>query len=268
LALLEEDQRLPSARIKDAVWLTVKEVLLLEDDLHLSDFVPAEVHAVVGTKLRAATGIELSPGGTDGYRRNDPVAGVHDHNVVAHNEIAVPAPFRINFDQCVRNLYHAHVSWHGLADPDRDVDIIDTRNVAPGKHGPLNIGALFRRQIDAATVRTLPSLPLLSLTLIGLISLARGRPALPGRLRLILVALALALTGGLIRLPALLRLALFALALFVFRLTLLPLTLTSGLIGLPALFGLALFALALFVFRLTLLPLALTSGLIGLPALF
>jgi len=122
-----------------------------------------------------------------------------------------------------RDFDHAHARRHRGAHVDREVDVAGTRYIAAGQDRLSDLGALLRRQADAATRRALLSLTLLGLPLLAGLTLLtllplRGLPLglvslLALRLRL-LVLLPLALARGLIALllslARLLGLTLFA----------------------------------------------------------
>jgi hypothetical protein len=139
------------------------------------------------------------------------VTGIYDHDLVAHDEVLVAAPFRMDLDQHIRHGDDAHMRRYRGADADCEVDAIDTRHVPPGQHGLLNPGALLGREVHA---RARLRLTLLGLALSGLIlRLVLTRLSL---LRLTLVTLlGLALVA--------LGLALVALGLTLVALTLIPL---------------------------------------------
>lgn len=163
---------------------------------------------------------------------------VHDDDLIADDEVHVPAPLGIDLDEGPGNRHHADPGRHGCADAQGEIDVVDPRHVTAGQHRLPNPRALFRRQVGTATrlacLPLLRRLPLLRLTLLR--SLARL-----GLTWLALAWLALAWLG-----LTLLRLT---------RLTLLTLrTLTAGLVplllALAALLRLILFALLRSRFRL------------------
>ena len=185
--------------------------------------------------------------------RDDPVVAVDDDDLIAHDEVHVPAPLGIDLDEGWGNRHHADAGRHGCADAQGKINVVDPRHIAAGQHRLPNLRALFRRQVGTAAclaclsllgLALLRRLPLLGLTLLR--SLARL-----GLTWLALAWLALAWLG-----LTLLRLT---------RLTLLTLrTLTAGLVllllALAAL--LTLFALLRSRFRL-----GLARRLAALPAL-
>ena len=190
------------------------------------------------------------------------MAAIDDDNLVTHHEEGVSAPFGMDLDQRGRHFDDAHAGRNDGADAEREVDAVNTRHVAAGQDGLLDLGALLGGQVDgAAGTLALLSLPLLSLALL------RALPCLTLLGRWSLLALLslrrLALRRGLVTLLCgLVAIALttLSLTLFVFvSLTLVLLTLVllaraGGLIPL-ALTTLSLALLAL-VFLLALLTLA------------
>jgi hypothetical protein len=55
----------------------------------------------------------------DGRRligRNDLVTGADDDDIIAHHEISIPAPLRVDFDEGRRQLDHAHARRHDRSD--------------------------------------------------------------------------------------------------------------------------------------------------------
>ena len=163
---------------------------------------------------------------------------VHDDDLIADDEVHVPAPLGIDLDEGRGNRHHADPGRDGCADAQGEIDVVDPRHVTAGQHCLPNPRALFRRQVGTATrlacLPLLRRLPLLRLTL------------LRGLARLGLTWLALAWLGLTWLGLTLLRLT---------RLTLLTLrTLTAGLVplllALAALLRLILFALLRSRFRL------------------
>jgi hypothetical protein len=168
---------------------------------------------------------------------------VHDDDLIADDEVHVPAPLGIDLDEGPGNRHHADPGRHGCADAQGEIDVVDPRHVTAGQHRLPNPRALFRRQVGTATrlacLPLLRRLPLLRLTLLR--SLARLGLTWLALAWLALAWLALAWLG-----LTLLRLT---------RLTLLTLrTLTAGLVplllALAALLRLILFALLRSRFRL------------------
>jgi hypothetical protein len=136
--------------------------------------------------------------------RYDAVAVVHDDDVILGDEIKVPAPFRMNFDECVRNLHHAYAGGHDCPDTQGEIDPIHPGYITPGEHCLLDSRALLGRERHAAGGRS-------GLQLAGL-----GQPQLASLLGLGRLSLAL-LRLGLLSLP-LLRLGLLSLPLLRLRL--------------------------------------------------
>jgi len=136
--------------------------------------------------------------------RYDAVAVVHDDDVILGDEIKVAAPFRMNFDECVRNLHHAYAGGHDRPDTQGEIDPIHPGYITPGEHCLLDSRALLGRERHAAGGRS-------GLHLAGL-----GLPLLASLLGLGLLSLPL-LRLGLLSLP-LLRLGLLSLPLLRLRL--------------------------------------------------
>jgi hypothetical protein len=182
--------------------------------------------------------------------RDDPVVAINDDDLIADDEVHVPAPLGMDLDERRGNRHHMHVTWHGGANAHGEVDVVDPRYIAAGQHRLPNLRALLCRQAHAAARLALLSLTLLAgLTLLTLLAGLTLLTLLPLR----------SLTLGLVSLLTL-RLRL---------LVLLPLALAGGLIALlfflATLLGLTLLALLRSGFSLTLRRLA--RGLPVLPAL-
>jgi hypothetical protein len=157
--------------------------------------------------------------------RNDPVVAVDDDDLIANDEVHVPAPLGMDFDERGGNLHHPNAGWHCGADAEGEVDVIDPRRVPAGQDRLSDLRALLRCQVHAtarlALLRlTLLSLPLLrslawlSLTWLTGLALLRRLTCLALLTLLSLRSLARAL------IPLLLRLPLFALLRSRFALTL------------------------------------------------
>src|SRR5262249_12454199 len=65
--------------------------------------------------------------------RDDPVVAINDDDLIADDEIHVPAPLGMNPDERRGYLHHPHAGWHRGADADREVDVIDTRYIPAGQ---------------------------------------------------------------------------------------------------------------------------------------
>jgi len=269
LLALERSQGLNGGLIQHAVRLVDVEPFLDQHRLHLPDLLGAEIKHGCAAPLRSAmAGVELRTAlrrRSYGDDRDDLTALVDDDDVVTRHEEPVTPELRENLDERWIDVDDAHAGRDHRADRQREVHVIDARQVAASKHRLLNSDALVGRQIHSAADLTLLRLTLLSLALRsrGLLNLARlslvALWALPLSL-IVLLALALwwvlaliarSLTGGLIaRRLTLLGLALHALVtltlLALFLLALLGLALhTLVTLTLLALFLLALLALAL-----------------------
>src|SRR5262249_20198055 len=191
--LLERDQRLPGLRTKFAVDFNA-EAVSDQHLLHLAYLFDAEVHGAAAARgdRAAAAAVELRARRADRNHRDDPVSVVDDHDLVAHHEILVAAPFRMDTDQHIRNLHDAHAGRHRGAHAHREVDVVNPRHVRLRENLLANLGALLGRQLDATLLAAGLALP----ALLGLARLALLLASLV-RLRLSLPALfALALTGG------------------------------------------------------------------------
>lgn len=202
---------------------------------------------------------------------DDPVVAVNDDDLITNNEVHVPAPLGMDFDERRGNLYHPDASWHRGANADGEVDVVYPRHIPAGQDCLSNLRALLRCQVDAAARLALLRLTLLSLPLsllrrLAWLSLLPGLPLLrrlTGLALLTLLALRrlasglIALLLSLATLLGLILLALLPLALLALW-TLLGLTgvLLALALALAALLSLTLLALlALALLRLTLLAL-------------
>ena len=43
---------------------------------------------------------------------DDPVVAVNDDDLITNDEVQVPAPLRMDFDERRGNLHHPHTGWH------------------------------------------------------------------------------------------------------------------------------------------------------------
>jgi hypothetical protein len=98
--------------------------------------------------------------------RNDPVVAVDDDDLIANDEVHVPAPLGMDFDERGGNLHDPNAGWHGGANADGEVDVVDARHIAAGQHRLPNLRALLRCQVHAAARLALLRLTLLSLPLL------------------------------------------------------------------------------------------------------
>jgi hypothetical protein len=96
------------------------------------------------------------------------VVAINDYDLIADDEVPVPAPLGMDLDERRGNLHHMHVTWHGGANADGEVDVVDARHIAAGQHRLPNLRALLRGQADAAARLALLRLTLLRLTLLRL----------------------------------------------------------------------------------------------------
>src|SRR5205807_4826273 len=74
----------------------------------------------------------------------------------------------MDLDERRGNLHHMHVTWHGGANAEGEVGVVDARHIAAGQHRLPNLRALLRGQADAAARLALLRLTLLRLTLLRL----------------------------------------------------------------------------------------------------
>jgi hypothetical protein len=161
--------------------------------------------------------------------RDDPVAAVDDDDLITNDEIHVPAPLGIDFNERRGNRYNPDAGWHRGAGAEREVDAINPRHISAGQDRLPDLRPLLRCQVCAAAGLALLSLALLTLPLLrcltslALLTLLALRGLIRG-----LIALSLVRLRGL--LAAILLHPLIALALR----SLFPLSL-RGLLGLTAL---------------------------------
>ena len=200
------------------------------------------------------------------------MVAVDDDDLIANDEIHVPAPLGIDFNERRGNRYNPDAGWHRGAGAEREVDVTSPRHIPAGQDRLSDLSPLLRCQGFAAArlallrlallalplLRCLTSLALLTLlALRGLIrglialSLVRLRGLLAAILLHPLIALALrslfplslrGLARGLALLPAL-RLALLLSLRGLLGLTLLRRRLGLALGGTTALLASALHAL-------------------------
>jgi hypothetical protein len=135
--------------------------------------------------------------------RDDPVVAVDDDDLVTNDEIHVPAPLGMDFNERRGNLYNPDAGWHRGASPEREVDVINPRHIPASQDRLFDLRPLLCCQVHAAARLALLRLALLSLALLR--RLTRLSLALLRRLTL-LTRLAL-----LWRLPSLALLTLLAL---------------------------------------------------------
>jgi hypothetical protein len=149
--------------------------------------------------------------------RDDPVAAVNDDDLITNDEIHVPAPLGIDFNERRGNCYNPDAGWHRGAGAEREVDVINPRHIFAGQDRLPDLRPLLRCQVCAAAgLALLPlallrlallTLPLLRcLTSLALLTLLALRGLIRG-----LIALSLVRLGGL--LAAILLHPLIALAL-------------------------------------------------------
>ena len=76
--------------------------------------------------------------------RDDPVVAINDDDLIADDEVHVPAPLGMDSDERRGNRHHMHVTWHGGANTDGEVDVIDPRYIAADQDLFPNLRALLR----------------------------------------------------------------------------------------------------------------------------
>src|SRR6476661_5910943 len=139
--------------------------------------------------------------------RDDPVAAVNDDDLITNDEIHVPAPLGIDFNERRGNCYNPDAGWHRGAGAEREVDVINPRHIFAGQDRLPDLRPLLRCQVCAAAGLALLPLPLRRcLTSLALLTLLALRGLIRG-----LIALSLVRLGGL--LAAILLHPLIALAL-------------------------------------------------------
>ena len=100
--------------------------------------------------------------------RDDPVASVDDDDLIANDEIHVPAPLGIDFNERRGNRYNPDAGWHRGAGAEREVDAINPRHISAGQDRLPDLRPLLRCQVCAAAGLALLSLALLPLALLRL----------------------------------------------------------------------------------------------------
>jgi hypothetical protein len=100
--------------------------------------------------------------------RDDPVAAVDDDDLITNDEIHMPAPLGIDFNERRGNRYNPDAGWHRGAGAEREVDVINPRHISAGQDRLPDLRPLLRCQVYAAAGLTLLSLALLSLALLTL----------------------------------------------------------------------------------------------------
>ena len=96
------------------------------------------------------------------------MVAINDDDLIADDKVHVPAPLGMDLDERRGNRHHMHVTWHGGANADGEVGVVDARHIAAGQHRLPNLRALLRGQADAAARLALLRLTLLRLTLLRL----------------------------------------------------------------------------------------------------
>ena len=98
--------------------------------------------------------------------RDDPVVAINDDDLIADDEVHVPAPLGMDPDERLGNHHHMHVTWHSGANAEGEVDVIDPRYIAADQDRFPNLRTLLRGQGDAAARLALLRLTLLRLSLL------------------------------------------------------------------------------------------------------
>jgi len=187
LLALERDQGLRGAPTEDSVRLAADvESFLDQHHLNLPDLLRVQIERGSAHRRTAATaGAELRTRRAGRDHRDHFTAVVHDDDLIAHHEVLVPAPRRIDLDQGGRNGDGPNARRHHGASCDREVHVIDARYVAAGEHGLLNPGPLLGGQVHGPAGLTLLSLTLrlrhLILLRLGLLGRCLLRLSLLGR---------------------------------------------------------------------------------------
>jgi hypothetical protein len=136
--------------------------------------------------------------------RDDPVVAINDDDLIVDDEVHVPAPLGMDFDERRRNLYHPDAGWHRGADADGEVDVVNPRHIPACQDCLSDLRPLLRCQVDAATRLALLRLTLLSLPLLRSLAWLSLLPGLPLRrltgLALLTLLALRRLAGGLIAL--------------------------------------------------------------------
>ena len=118
------------------------------------------------------------------------MVAVDDDDLITNDEIHVPAPLGIDFNERRGNRYNPHAGWHRGAGAESEVDVINPRHIPAGQDRRSDLGPLLRCQVRAAA-----GLALLRLALLRAL-LTRLSLALLGRLTLLTsLALLRCLTG-------------------------------------------------------------------------
>ena len=100
--------------------------------------------------------------------RDDPVAAVDDDDLITNDEIHVPAPLGIDFNERRGNRYNPDAGWHRGAGAEREVDVINPRHIFAGQDRLPDLRPLLRCQVCAAAGLALRPLALLRLALLTL----------------------------------------------------------------------------------------------------
>jgi hypothetical protein len=144
---LELDQRLLRAWAEASVDFN-REPSINQHALHFADFIRAEID----DNLRAAATADRRPAAAGRFDRDhgrDAAPIVNDDDLIAHDEVLMPAEFRTDFHDLWRNGHDPHARRNDGADRNAEVDAIDARHVGSGEHGIPDAGALVDGEIDA-----------------------------------------------------------------------------------------------------------------------
>ena len=147
LTALELKQRRPCLLTEDAIGLANIEPVLVQLHLHLPDFLPAQMHRARGAAL--AHGCRRLR--AHRQRRYYPAAVVHDDHVILDDEIHVPAPFRMDYNECLGDLHDLYMGRNDCADGKGEIKpiAVNAGNVRPGEHCLPDPGALLVGQRHA-----------------------------------------------------------------------------------------------------------------------
>src|SRR5919201_7158472 len=66
--------------------------------------------------------------------RDDPVVAINDDDLIADDEVHVPAPLGMDLDERRGNRHHMHVKWHGGGQPGGGGDVFWGRHNSSGQH--------------------------------------------------------------------------------------------------------------------------------------
>src|SRR5215467_5229610 len=99
---------------------------------------------------------------------NNAVVAVDNDDLIIDDEIEIPTPFRMEFDQHRRDLNHAHRGGHRRSNSDLEVDTVDPWCIAALQHGFAHPGLLLGCQCRAS--RTLGAAAFLGVGALALLN--------------------------------------------------------------------------------------------------